>query len=73
MHGVVKDYGGLVSKLYFPLQTTRITYWHLYLAVRVLLGLFESGLYPGIAFYLSWLTKSISILLFVWLTSIQLV
>ncbi|KAL5495356.1 hypothetical protein ACEPAI_819 [Sanghuangporus weigelae] len=40
MHGVVKDYGGLVT-------------------VRVLLGLFEAGLYPGIAFYLScWYKRS---------------
>ncbi|KAH8120224.1 MFS general substrate transporter [Phellopilus nigrolimitatus] len=34
LHGVVKDYGGLIT-------------------LRVFLGLFESGLYPGIAFYLS--------------------
>lgn len=24
-------------------------------AVRILLGLFEAGLYPGVVFYLSWL------------------
>ncbi|KAL5535436.1 hypothetical protein ACEPAF_3530 [Sanghuangporus sanghuang] len=40
MHGVIKDYGSLVT-------------------VRVLLGLFEAGLYPGIAFYLScWYKRS---------------
>jgi len=39
LHGVVKNYGGLVT-------------------VRVLLGLAEAGLYPGIAFYLTcWYPK----------------
>ncbi|PPQ67081.1 hypothetical protein CVT25_005682 [Psilocybe cyanescens] len=39
-HGVIKDYGGLIT-------------------VRVLLGLTEAGLYPGIVFYItSWYKRS---------------
>ncbi|TFK56973.1 MFS general substrate transporter [Heliocybe sulcata] len=40
LHGVMHDYGGLVT-------------------LRVLLGLFEAGLYPGIVFYIScWYRRS---------------
>lgn len=52
LHGIVTSYGGLVGESIVFWQTIL----HLKLAIialRVLLGLFESGLYPGIAFYLS--------------------
>lgn len=53
LHGVIKDFGGLISASstrHLPITVFRDVF---FAAVRVLLGLTEAGMYPGIVFYIS--------------------
>jgi hypothetical protein len=54
LHGVIHDYGGLLSSCYHSQAILPTLNDMVPTAVRFFLGLFEAGLYPGIVFYLSW-------------------
>lgn len=54
LQGVVSNYGSLVSELGLKLTEPLASLIDVTSALRFFLGFFEAGLFPGIAFYLSW-------------------